>query len=109
MYILNYAVRRPREAAFVRHEDRGHQPPIIYRDQRSRIGVERVCLTEHGTTGARWGNVGYLDIGPGRKAITIVLDLEFDFIDKPNHTIRGSITRTIDPSQHGDVPAPDAV
>ncbi len=102
MHVLNYAVRRPRTAAFVRLEDHGHEPPIIHRDQRDRVGTERVYLSERGKPGARWGIVRYLDIGSEGKAVTILFNLEFDFVDTPKRTLRYSIKRKLGRASHDE-------
>jgi hypothetical protein len=99
VYLKNFRVLQPRGAAFVGHREElnNTEPPTIFRDQRSRIGVKYVCLFERGTPGAHWGQTRYLDVGSSRgRAITIRFKLEFDFVDTSSRRIHFSIKRKID-------------
>jgi hypothetical protein len=96
IYLRNYTVERPRSAAFVAHHERSQiEPPTIFRDKRSRIGIKTVCLTARGTPGAQWSNIRYLDIGSSITTATVRFRVEFDVIDKAKRTISYSIKKTI--------------
>jgi hypothetical protein len=98
IYLKNFRVLRPMGAAFVEHREVSEiEPPTIFRNQRDRIGVQRVCLTGRGTAGAHWGHTRYLDVGSSRKrAITVRFKVDFDLVETPQRLICFPIKRTID-------------
>jgi len=96
VYIKGFAVRRPRRAAFVAHQDRNEiEPPTIFRDRRERVRAKNVCLFQRGNPGSHWSEVTYLDIGSNHDAVTILFEVEFDFIDRRKRRARISIKKTV--------------
>jgi hypothetical protein len=80
IYLRKFEVMRPRGAAFVEHEDRDFEPPIIFKERRARIRHYTTYLSERGKHGSQCSVKIFLD-GGKRRLRTVVFGIEFDLFD----------------------------
>lgn len=83
IYLKTIAALRPKDAAFVEHEDsRGDiEPPTIFIDRRARVQDWTVYIAARGNPGSHWGKKAYLDVRTHRPGAVVFL-LEFDLVDR---------------------------